>query len=50
MADMKEECRKKGQNFYQVPDYIYDSLAEGGRMNSCYQVIRQLLHEYTNYN
>ena len=50
MADLKEECRRKGQNFYQVPDYIYDSLAEGGRMNSCYQVIRQLLHEYTNYN
>lgn len=50
MSELKEQCRKRGQDFYQVPDYIYDGLMEGGYMNSCYQSIRQTLHEYTNYN
>ena len=34
----------------QVDQPIYDALAAGGTFNSCYQHIRQLLTEYTDYN
>lgn len=44
------ECDQKHQAYYQVPSVIYDSLEVGGNLNSAYQVIRQLLHEYTSYN
>lgn len=34
----------------QVSEPIYDSLSAGGTFNSCYQHVRQLLTNYTNYN
>ena len=49
-SSLRNECELRGYNFYQVPDSIYDLLSIGGSRNSAYQVIRQLLHEYTSYN
>ena len=34
----------------QVSEPIYDSLLDGGVFNSCYQHVRQILTDYTNYN
>lgn len=34
----------------QVPDAIYMSVATGGTFNSCYQHVRQILNDYTDYN
>lgn len=34
----------------QVSQSVYDALMAGGTFNSCYQYVRQLLTDYTNYN
>lgn len=34
----------------QVQQAVYDSVAPGGAFNSCYQHVRQILADYTNYN
>ena len=34
----------------QVSEAIYDSVITGGTFNSCYQHIRQIITDYTNYN
>lgn len=47
---LRQECEQRNQNYYQVPDNIYDSLTLGGSFYSGYQVVRQMLHQYTSYN
>lgn len=49
-AVIRKECEKRGQHKYQVKSEIFDNLAIGGVLNSAYEVIKQLLHEYTSYN
>ena len=44
------ELRELGLYPSQVSPSIYDSLIPGGTFNSCYQSVRQLLTDYTNYN
>lgn len=34
----------------QVSEAVYDSVTPGGTFNSCYQHVRQILTDYTNYN
>ena len=46
----RNQCIARGQNFYQAPSEIYDSLQIGGSKYSAYEEIRQLIHEYTKYN
>ena len=48
--ELRRECQRRNQPSYQVPSEIYDSLQAGGNYNSAYQVIRQMVHEYTSYN
>ena len=50
MAELRQECERKNQKYYQLEDYLYDNLAIGGSQYSCYQSIRQTLHEYLSYN
>lgn len=50
MAKIRQECQQRGQNYYQVPDTIYDALTIGGAFNSGYNFIRQAFHQYTSYN
>ena len=47
---LREECIEKGQNWIQVSEQIYDKLAPGGSKNSAFNMIKDLLYEYTNYN
>lgn len=46
----KQELRELGLIPIQVDPSIYSSLAEGGTFNSCYQNVRQLITNYTDYN
>ena len=50
MGKMRLQAISRGQTWYQIEDNIYDYLQMGGSFNSGYQIIRQLLHEYTSYN
>lgn len=50
MGKMRREAIVRGQTWWQVNDSIYSFLTIGGSLNSGYQVIRQLLHQYTSYN
>jgi len=47
---MRAEAEARNQAWIQVDDNIYSCLSIGGFYNSAYQVIRQLLHQYTSYN
>lgn len=44
------ELRELGLIPVQIAQPIYDSLATGGTYNSCYQNVRQLITDYTDYN
>ena len=44
------ELKELGLITLQVQDPVYNSLTTGGTFNSCYQHVRQLLTEYTDYN
>lgn len=46
----KNELEELGLNPIQVSGAIFDSIVTGGSFNSCYQNVRQLLTDYTNYN
>lgn len=50
LAEEKAECDAKNQNYIQVPTEIYSLITLGGTFNSAYNVIRDLLYQYTNYN
>ena len=47
---IREECDRKNQVYYQIEESIYDVILPGGVFNSCYEYVRQSLHQYTNYN
>ena len=46
----RAQLRELGLIPVQVSQPIYDTLIPGGTFNSCYQHIRQILADYTNYN
>lgn len=46
----KDEANAQGQKFIQVSSAVYSNLAVGGTQNSAYNMIRELLYEYTSYN
>ena len=46
----QEELKELGLHPIQVSQAIYDSVTVGGSFNSCYQNVRQLLTDYTDYN
>ena len=50
MGKMRQEADQRGQKWLQINDNIFNALQLGGALNSGYQTIRQLLHEYTSYN
>lgn len=50
VGKMRAEAEARNQAWIQVDDNIYSCLSIGGFYNSAYQVIRQLLHQYTSYN
>lgn len=50
VKELKEECQKRGQPFYQIERVLYDATDIGGSRYSAYEEIRQVLHQYTKYN
>ena len=49
-SELKKECEDRVQAYIQVSSSIYGGLAAGGRQNSAYNAIRDLLYQYTSYN
>ena len=47
---MYQECVAEDQAFALIDSNVYSMLATGGTLNSAYQSVRQLLHQYTSYN
>ena len=47
---LREQCERRGQNYYQIQPELYDATDIGGVRYSAYEEIRQVLHEYTKYN
>lgn len=47
---MYQECVAEDQAFALIDSNVYSMLATGGTLNSAYQNVRQLLHQYTSYN
>lgn len=48
IAEEKAECTRRGQDWVQVSDDIYSLLSIGGSSNSAYNMICDLLYQYTN--
>ena len=48
--DLRQECIDKGQNFIQVEPKIHEQLSGGGSLNSAFNLIQDLLYQYTSYN
>lgn len=44
------ECFEKGQKYSLVSSEIYAKLSPGGKYNSAYNEIKNLLYQYTNFN
>lgn len=50
VEEQRQECEKRGQDYCQVSSNIYSALGLGGRYNSCFNEIKNLLWENTSYN
>ena len=48
--EKRKECEDRNQDYCQVGTNIYEALAIGGLHNSCFNEIKNLLWENTNYN
>ena len=46
----QQQLKELGLIPTQVSEAVYESLLDGGIFNSCYQHVRQILTDYTNYN
>lgn len=47
---LEQECIDRGQKYCQVDTTIYDTMVTGGTANSAYNIVRELLYQYTSYN
>ena len=47
---MQKECSDKGQDWIAVDSSVYSKLAVGGSSNSAFNMICDLLYQYTSYN
>jgi hypothetical protein len=50
LSDLREECENKGQDYIQMDSNIFSMTASGGTSNSAYNLVRELLYQYTSYN
>ncbi len=47
---MSQECVDRGQKYCQIESSIYNNMVVGGTANSAYNLIKDLLYQYTSYN
>ncbi len=50
VQNKKMECLLQGQSYVLVSSRVFDNLALGGTLNSAYNMVRDLLYQYTSYN
>ena len=50
VSELREECENRGQDYIQVPESIFSMTTQGGSFNSAYNMVRELLYQYTSYN
>lgn len=50
LAELREECENKGQDYIQLSQNLFDKITGGGKFNSAYNMVRELLYQYTSYN
>jgi hypothetical protein len=48
--EQRKECEDRNQDYCQVSPNIYSMIASGGLYNSCFNEIKTLLWDNTNYN
>ena len=48
--ELEQECDNRGQRWCQVDTAIFDNLVTGGSANSAYEMVKDLLYQYTSYN
>ena len=44
------QCKTRGQKYLKVSKSFEDNVVNGGTLNSAYNLIKNLVYEYTNYN
>jgi hypothetical protein len=50
LATLRAECEAKGQDYIQLDSNMYSLITGGGTSNSAYNMVRELLYQYTSYN
>lgn len=50
IAELRQECEDRGQDYIQLTPNLFSMVTGGGRFNSAYVLIRELLYQYTSYN
>ena len=50
LNNLRAECERKGEDFIQLDENVYNMLTGGGSSNSAYNRVRELLYQHTNYN
>lgn len=50
IAELRQECEDKGQDYIQLSENLFSMIAGGGDFNSAYNMVRELLYQYTSYN
>ena len=50
LAELRAECEERGQDYIQLDESIYSMVVSGGNSNSAYNMVRELLYQYTSYN
>lgn len=48
--ERRDECNARNQKYIQIDSSIYKMLSIGGNSNSCFNEVKNLLYNYTNYN
>lgn len=50
IAQLREECENRGQDYIQLSENLFNMITGGGKFNSAYNMVRELLYQYTSYN
>lgn len=50
IAELREECERQGQDYVQLSQGLFSMITGGGKFNSAYNMVRELLYQYTSYN
>ena len=50
IAELRDECEAKGQDYIQMDSNVFSMITGGGNFNSAYNMVRELLYQYTSYN